>query len=602
MRGLPALVARAQRPWVVLLLGVGLCLPALGMGFIVDDWFQRAVLMGMPGTSDPGTPTWQALFTFMPGTEHNHRIIDLGVMPWWAAPDVRAAFFRPLSSFTHQLDFLLWRDAAALQHAHSLVWWGLGLGLVWGLYRKLLPSPAVAALAALFFAVDDAHAMVVGWIANRNALVCLVFGALAIRWHVLGRRGWAFLAAAAGLCSGEAAVGAFAYLFAWEVCEQPDSWRRRLARLAPYGALLLGLRAVYAALGLGASGSGLYIDPGRTPVAFLFALVERWPLLAVAQLTNAPIDPWLFGSRPVQLGLSALAAIVAALLGRALWTHLRGAPRAGFLALGATLSAIPLCAAFPTDRLLVWPGLGAFGLLATLVHQAGGLSGEGRPRLVSAMLWLHLPLAALALPLRVLMVPVFGDVFTSGAIELSRSPRLSEQTLVFVNGMELTVAYTSLVRGGANVVRAERGEALLPVPRGVVQLTGLLSGSTITRLDANTLEIVPDDGFLATPMDRMFWHPDHPYVAGQTVIVPAMEVTVVEVRDGRPARARMRFRDDLDGSAHHFVAVQDGGWIAWEVPAVGQTTRLEASLLRPKWRVLGAGMEVWPAGGASEAD
>ena len=594
MRGLPALVARARRPWVVLLLGVGLCLPALGMGFIVDDWFQRAVLMDMPGTSDPGTPTWQALFTFMPGLEHNHRIVDLGVMPWWAAPDVRAAFFRPLSSFTHQLDFVLWRDSAVLQHAHSLLWWGLGLLLVWGLYRKLLPTPTVAALAALLFAVDDAHAMVVGWIANRNALVCLVFGALAIRWHVMGHRGRALLAAALGLCAGEATVGAFAYLFAWEVCEAQGGWRRRLTRLLPYGALLLGLRGVYAALGLGASGSGLYIDPGRSPLAPLSALAERWPLLAVAQLTQAPIDPWLFGSRPVQLGLSALAAVVVLALGGALWGHLRGAPRAGFLALGAALSAVPLCAAFPTDRLLVWPGLGAFGLLATLVHQAGGLSGEGRPRLVSALLWLHLPLAALALPLRVLTVPVFGDVFTSGAIDLSQSPALTEQTLVFVNGMELTVAYTSLVRGDANVVRAERGQALLPVPRGVVQLTGLLSGSSITRLDANTLEIVPDDGFLATPMDRMFWHPDHPYTAGQQVTVPAMEVEVVEVHDGRPSRARMRFHHDLDGGAYHFVAVQDGDWIVWEVPTVGQTTRLEASLLRPKWRVLGAGMEVWP--------
>jgi hypothetical protein len=596
MKGLPGLVQRAERPWIVLFLGIGLALPSLGLGFIVDDWFQRAVLTGMPGAADPGTPVWQALFTFMPGAGLNDRIRDLGVMPWWAAPDVRAAFFRPLSSFTHQLDFLLWRDSAALQHAHSLAWWGLGLYLVWGLYRKLLPTPAVAALAALFFAVEDAHAMVVGWIANRNALVCLVFGALAIRWHVDGRPVRAFLAAALGLCAGEASVGAFAYLFAWELCERRDPLLRRFLRLVPYGLLLVALRGVYATLGLGASGSGLYIDPGRTPLAFLVALVERWPLLALAQTVGVPIDPWLFGSRAVQIGASAGAAVVVVCIVLALRSLLRGAPRVGFLALGAALSAVPLCAAFPTDRLLVWPGLGAFGLLATLVHQAGGLTGEARPRRVSALLWLHLPIAAVCLPLRVLGVPVFGDVFTSAAVDLTYSPKLSEQTLVFVNAMELTVAYTSLARGDANVVRAERGMELLPVPQSVVQLTGQLSGSTITRLDETTLEVVPDGGFLATPMDRMFWHPDHPYVAGQRVAAPAMDVEVVEVVDGRPSRARMRFHHDLDGDRYHFVAVQDGAWVEWAVPAVGETTHLRASLLRPKWRVLDATMEVWPPG------
>jgi hypothetical protein len=34
----------------------------------------------------------------------------------------------------------------------------------------------VAGMAALLFAVEDAHSMVAGWIANRNALLCLVFG------------------------------------------------------------------------------------------------------------------------------------------------------------------------------------------------------------------------------------------------------------------------------------------------------------------------------------------------------------------------------------------------------------------------------------------
>ncbi len=127
---------------------------------------------------------------------------------------------------------------------HSLLWFALAVALVATLYRRVHGASAVAGLAGLLFAVEDAHA----WLANRNALVCLVCGA-----------------AVTGL----------------------------LARL---------------------------------------------------------------------------------------WTLLRRERLARVWFLGMALSVIPLCAAFPMDRLLVFSGIGAFGLMALLLRHAGVWPWEpGRP-------------------------------------------------------------------------------------------------------------------------------------------------------------------------------------------------------------------------------
>ena len=80
----------------------------------------------------------------------------------------------------------------------------------------------IAGLATLIYAVDDAHGMLVGWIANRNGLVTAVLGVLAlilfIRWRREGWRPGAFTAPfvfAVALLAGESAIAVGAYLIAY---------------------------------------------------------------------------------------------------------------------------------------------------------------------------------------------------------------------------------------------------------------------------------------------------------------------------------------------------------------------------------------------------
>ena len=49
---------------------------------------------------------------------------------------LKVAFYRPLSSLTHRLDYALFPDAPRLMYLHSIAWLALALHLVARLYRR----------------------------------------------------------------------------------------------------------------------------------------------------------------------------------------------------------------------------------------------------------------------------------------------------------------------------------------------------------------------------------------------------------------------------------------------------------------------------------
>ena len=196
-RWLLRLARQRSAPVAFGLLALLLTLPALGVGLIGDDYFHRMVLLGIP---DGGfeSPPLRYLFSFIPEGRQGY-MMDRGYLPWWCDPGIHIAFSRPLTALTHAADYALWPDRFGLQHLHSLGWLLAGVALVAILYRKVHGATLTAAVAAGFFAIEDAHAVPAGWLANRNALICLVAGTavilLHLAWHSAHRAGaccWRF--------------------------------------------------------------------------------------------------------------------------------------------------------------------------------------------------------------------------------------------------------------------------------------------------------------------------------------------------------------------------------------------------------------------------
>ena len=233
-------LAHPFSPAAAAAIGMALCIPALWGGWQLDDLYHRWMFLGTPVDA---MAAWSSggIFSFLDGNpERNRTLIDFGLVPWWTLEDLRLSFWRPLSVMTHRIDYLLWPDSATMMHLHSLLWYGGTAAAAALFYRRIFGVSAAAGLAALLYAVDDAHGLPAGWIANRNALVGAFFGLLVLilhdRWRREGWRAGAWLAPAAllfALLASESALGACAYLAAYALFIERGSGRSRLFSLLP---------------------------------------------------------------------------------------------------------------------------------------------------------------------------------------------------------------------------------------------------------------------------------------------------------------------------------------------------------------------------------
>ena len=583
-----SILAHPRAPLFAALLGVLLCLPAVGTGLTGDDHFHRAILL-QEGTAGQGGVPVRDLFELMPvaGSPRHALFDEAGMHPWWAHPELRVDLFRPVAALTHVADYALWPDAYAVQHLHSLAWYALVIVLVGLLYRRVHPAAALTAgLATLLFAVEDAHSMPAGWLANRHALVAAALGLGALllhqRWRERGGAGGYALAVACftvAMFSSEAALGVAAYLFAWEVTLSGASWRRRLAALTPYGLVIVAWRVVYDLGGHGVGGSDLYVDPGADPLRFGAALAERWPTLAAGQWGQLPIDVTMYLSPEQARGFAGFSAVCVMLLVVALWPLLRDRAEARFWALGSALAMVPLCGAFPMDRLLTFGGIGAFGLIALMAERWGPwLAGPGKQAskrrfLVAILLLLHLPLAALLLPARMQLLPMLEGTFAMGHRTAPTDAAVPEQTFVFVTGQDFPVVYLPIIRDLDDD----------PSPRRIAMLSSITSDVHVLREDAHTLVLTPRLGFLFAPIDRLLRGLDVPFVAGERIERPGYVAEVREVLpDGRPAQVAFRFLAELDAPQYRWMHWTVAGAQEFELMEPGGTMEIPMVLLVPE--------------------
>lgn len=95
---LEAFLSSPRAQWGIAAAAVVLCLPACLAGFQLDD-FAMANLFA------EGVPAWDIFDFARLGTLEQWQ--ESGFIGWWAADEFQLAFFRPLSSLTHALDFAL---------------------------------------------------------------------------------------------------------------------------------------------------------------------------------------------------------------------------------------------------------------------------------------------------------------------------------------------------------------------------------------------------------------------------------------------------------------------------------------------------------------
>lgn len=480
----------------------------------------------------------------------------------------------------------------------------------------------IAGMAALLFALDDAHGVPAGWIANRNALIASVFVILTLISHDAWRKKtWKpgvvigpilFLC---GLLAGEMALAGAGYLLAYAVFLDPNIGTKRIASLVPYivaGGLWLIL---YRALGFGAFGSSWYVDPVRDPIAFFQAILERVPILLMGQWGFISSDLYMMLSIPAIHALWGISVLFLIVLCLGIFPVVRSNPLARFWALGMALSLPLVCTTFPFDRLMILSGLGAMGILAIFLKDAFAcnrltrlvipfeesnripeISAQQsfRGRLAIALVVIHLILSPLSLPFRAWSPALLGKMVHNAAGVLPANTPLNQQELVIVNSPCAPIGGFFL-----SAIRRLHGDS---VPNRVCVLSSTIYSVEVTRTDLYTLVLRPKGGFLNhvgsarsgtdqkpafmhldymfQQMDRTFRDDRYPFVKDQEIDLTDLSIKIAALTlDGRPAEVEFHFSVPLEDASLRWLQWHNDTLIPFLPPPINETLYLSAPVL-----------------------
>jgi len=603
-------LAHQHLPFVLAAISMLMALPSLWSGFVLDDYFHKMTIQGWPIHLLPqGLPTLDKLagpsldiFSFLGGGPQRIRyFIEKGFIPWWTLESVKLDFWRPVSALTHWLDYQLWPNSPFAMHMHSLLWLGIATIMVTLFYQRiigqqLISAPWVAGLAAILYTIDDAHAIPVSWLANRNVLIALFFGAAAVILHDRWRRDRSPSAAfLASLCLGvallarEEAITICGYLFAYALFLDQDLWQKRAASMVPYALVVAVWRIIYRTTGHGVCGLAWYIDPLLSPRQFISNLPIRATKLLLGQFALVKTDslgttimsPWAVA---FLIGFFLIALVY-------LWRD----RLARFWFTGMMLAVIPVCTSLPNERMLFFIGLGAMGLLSqfffTLKNSLKPVTGSSRNAFAQnasgsafrhattyvrhAMVYvlcfiliiIHLVLAPLLWPLKIYGFSAWSRNIQHSIETAPLDDTISHKTVVVVNAMGFYSIYLP-------IIRTLKGQSVPQYIRSLASDLGFTVPIRISRSDERILTLEPEGGFFGT----FFRDRSHPLFVGSRVVLPGMTAEVMKLnQEGWPQEVRYRFSSPLEDPSLVWLQIQNNASVPFMLPAIGETLVLSSA-------------------------
>jgi hypothetical protein len=584
-------------PLVIAGIAAVIMLPALNAGLIQDDLFHRIRLVEpsqlpeqLSGTGmippDAGelSAALRDMHSFSRTQQDTESLIESGMSPWWTSKDWRFANWRPLDSFTHWLDYRLFPDSPSLMHLHNIIWFTGVVFLLAILYRQLMTPIWMATIAALLYSIDDSNYFPAMWIANhkwreQNSLAAGVAAPFTLLLSLL---------------STEAGIATFAYLFAYALIIDQGSRIRRIVSLAPCFIVIAAWRMIYNSLGYGAAGSGFVIDPGREPMRYAQAVLERAPLLLSGQWGGTPAEMLNIFSDYVG-ALYLLASVLFLTLILLVFIPLLRKNRVAlYWFVGMLLCVLPICATIPMNRNLLFVAIGAFGVMTQFI---GGLftkeNWTARSRFWRVPAWIicvtlifvHTGFAIVSRARAPKTVSFIFDTFYS-TIEVDSAVDLTDKTLVVVNAPHpFLFMGLPLLRAYWNEPLPERTRLLAPafMPLKITRtgekilLIEVQTGNILST-DKSRKDFKPNFANFYYNFNSLFRPKDLPFKAGEKVRLSDMSAEVISVdADGQPTTVRFEFDVSLNDSSLRWLQWNwkksgFGSYSTFKIPAIGEAS------------------------------
>jgi hypothetical protein len=575
-------------------------LPALKIGLVADDLPQRVVALRPdqlpPRVTETGAPADSGslpvvLRDFFFNMDAQGRVAawHYGMLPWWTPEDLKLGLWRPVTAFTHWLDYRLIPDSPAVMHAENIGWFAAIVFLLTIIYRKLMGTGWVAGLAALMFLLDGNTYFPVAFVANRGFIMALCFGLMCLyahhQWRSAKSRcgpGLSVLCLGLALFANEGGVSTFAFVLAYALVLEPGSWRTRALTVLPAVLTIVLWRIIYTLAGSGIFHMGAYIDPSAEPLQFARVVVPRALVLLAGQFSLLSPDI-LFGVNPTLLpkvtafyGVLAVAALLVFL------PWVRRDKMAAFWFAATVLAVIPAATVIPIGKNLGFVAVGAYGLIASFAagvvsHRLPAASGY---RLVAGiacglLLLAHIPGAIAG---RVLAVE--GTAFALKGLtafsDIDHSPDAENKDVIVINApCQLAVAYAPAYK----IYHHQ------PLPKSLRTLVPGCTGFDVERTDDKTLVIQAKgaDIFSCNEVGRIHFAYGFRTAnlsfgtprckQGDRYDLGNLTVDVLQVdAAGLPSRVAFHFDTSLDSTNFQWVRFDwpTLSYIPFEMPGIGR--------------------------------
>ncbi|MDB6056647.1 MAG: hypothetical protein JWO95_491 [Verrucomicrobiales bacterium] len=610
-------------PHILAIAAFIIMIPALFGGMFGDDMIQgltqrkradlpeRVFETGLVSTNC-GTLSGVAndLFGYLKYPEQAQHAADYGIAPWWASLHWQAALWRPVTAFTHWLDYRIFPKTPWLMHLHNVFWFVGIVFMVTIIYRLIGRAGTTqigatssitnaAALGAFLFLLDKNTYFPVMYVANRGFFVALFFGLVSLyahhQWRLTRRKVWMCASVTClllAMLANEAGVSTMAFLIAYALVLEPTNpglrqTARSILTIFPAVVAVIAWRIIYVAQNCGVKNFEGYIDPGYSPLLFLKNLLPRTTALLGGQLSG--VMPEInFGLNPAsRLALGLFFLLFVLVCGYVFLPTIRRNVVARFWAVVMLLALVPAATVAPISKNLGFVAIGAFGLMSVFFvqfaqrHEREMLSAFRRAISWGVVGWLllaHIFGAVAARGFLGFITPFLGPIVDWGFEHL---PDGGDRNVVVVNDPGPVYALVP-------IYRAYRGGAL---PKSVKNLALGLTGLRIMRSNDSTLIVTAKSGGLlsapafgpvhvayACKTANDFLYSGMKWKKGDRVVRKGWTIEVIDTtEDAEPRSVAIHFDSPLEADNRlwlQFVWRPYYQYVPFKLPKVGETVEV----------------------------
>ncbi|MBW2090582.1 MAG: hypothetical protein JRI34_00465 [Deltaproteobacteria bacterium] len=579
----------AMLPALIIALGLSLHIHTLTWGFLYDDFIHQGVFRYSNALT--GKHPWD-LYDYGIRPEPGEPTFKLGLIPWWTAENFRVRYFRPVTSLSIYLDYLLYRDWASGYHLTSLLLYAAILGLAYRLFSAVGVSRRAALWALAFLAFEGTHVVPVGWIANRNTLIAILFTLLTAlafhRYHLTGRRHFlvlslvGFLLALGGkesglvclplvglylLCVGRPSESGSFVQACLHALRTPALWAFVLIAFVYFGGYALAERG---------ENSALYSTPWQEPLIYVRQLAMLIPLAFSSLFFGLSTD--IVYTRPAwALPMMLFSLPILLLVGIVFWRRLRSCPQAGFALGWALFALLPVAGVFLSDRLLMSASLGTALLLGLFMDSLGSLRSLWARRQFGSVILFFL-LVTLGVVLSIPTGCIRGEIFykiaaadreniANAEIPLGNSP---ERCVFLLNSPSSALAMT--IMPAWTVIHDDPGIYITYLQMARREVEWRRESETSCVLTFGEPLLLEHQYELLFETKRQAPPPGTHYRTAH------FTATILESEDKGIRAVRLGFFRSLDDPTYHFLAWKDGRLSRVTPPAVGEALTFAKAL------------------------